>query len=94
MERKRVDKLRKDHLDVVKIRDRLIADPNNNDIRFEMAQWMLEHGRSEETKCWIQTILAMQPKHVPALRLLAKYHEGAGEIGLANYYRSVAETVP
>jgi tetratricopeptide (TPR) repeat protein len=93
VERKRVDRLRKDHVDVVRIRDRLIANPNNNDIRFEMAQWMLEHGRSEETKRWIQTILAQQPKHVPSLQLLAKYHEGAGEIGLANYYRSLAETV-
>ncbi len=81
-------------MEVVKIRDRLIANPNNNDIRLELAQWMLDHGRDDETIRWLQNILASQPRHVKAMQLLARYHANRGEIGLANYYRSLSASTP
>jgi tetratricopeptide (TPR) repeat protein len=94
VDRLKLEQLRKDQVEVVKIRDRLIAAPDNNDIRYEMARWMLEHGRDDEAIRWIQTILASQPKHLQTLQLLTRYHERRGEIGLANYYRSLAVSTP
>jgi tetratricopeptide (TPR) repeat protein len=93
-DRLKLEQLRKDQVEVVKIRDRLIADPDNNEIRFEMARWMLEHGRDDEAIRWMQNILASQPGHLPTLRLLTQYYERRGEMGLANYYRSLAESTP
>ncbi len=93
-DRVRLARLRKEQLEVVKIRDRLIADPNNNDIRLEMARWMLDHGRDDQAMRWLQSILSSQHGHVQAIHLLARYHERRGEAGLANYYRMQAAATP
>lgn len=92
--RRRVTQLREDQLAVVRIRDRLIADPNNNDIRCEMARWMLVHGREDESIRWLRSILDSRPGHPEATRILVEYHQKRGEIGLANYYRSRLESRP
>ncbi len=92
--RRRVTQLREDQLAVVRIRDRLIADPDNNDIRCEMARWMLAHGREDESIRWLRSILASRPGHPEATRILVEYHQKRGEIGLANYYRSRLESQP
>lgn len=86
--RRRVTQLREDQLAVVRIRDRLVADPNNNEIRCEMARWMLAHGREDEAIRWLRSILDSRPGHPEATRILVEYHEKRGEVGLANYYRS------
>jgi len=92
--RQRVQKLRKDQADVLRIRDRILNDPKNNDLGYEMARWMLEHGREDEAMRWLRHILASQPKHLPSLRLLADYHKRRKEQGLANYYQLLADQTP
>ncbi|QEH34313.1 tetratricopeptide repeat protein [Aquisphaera giovannonii] len=91
-DRRRLDALRADQVAVVKLRDHLLADPSNVELRLEMASWMLQHGRDDQAIRWLRNILASQPRHPKASRLMADYHERRGELGLANHYRLLGET--
>lgn len=92
--RQRVEQLRKDQAAVLRIRDRILSDPRNNQFRYEMAQWMMEHGREDEAIRWLRQILAGEPKHLPSLRLMAEYYIRRKEVGLANYYQLLADQAP
>jgi tetratricopeptide (TPR) repeat protein len=91
-DKKRLEQLRQEQAEVVKIRDRLNLEPSNNEIRLEMAQWMFDHGRDDQAIRWLRNILSSVPKHTGAMRLLAAYHGRRGETGLANYYRLLADS--
>jgi tetratricopeptide (TPR) repeat protein len=91
-DKRMLDKLREDQLAVVRLRDRLLGDPNNIDLRIQMASWMLQHGRDDQAIRWLRNILASQPGNTSANLLMADYHERRGEVGLANHYRLLGET--
>jgi Flp pilus assembly protein TadD len=85
-----LERLRKEQAEMVDIRDRLVGDPNNNELRSEVARWMFAHGRDEEALRWLRNILEAQPGHPAANRLLADYYDRKGEPGRANYHRLMA----
>ena len=86
-ERRARDRLKAEQAQLLKTRDKLMVDPNNNDLRADVAAWMFAHGRDEEAIQWAQNVLAVAPDHPLAVRLLADYHQRRGEFGKANAYR-------
>jgi tetratricopeptide (TPR) repeat protein len=82
-------RLRKEHQRMSDIRDNLLKTPNDQKLRFDAAQWLLEHGHDDEGLAWTVQILEAQPNHGPTHRLLADYYQRKGNAGLANYHRSV-----
>ena len=89
---RKLERLREDQAEVLKIREKLMADPKNNEVRSVLARWMFEHGRDEEGLRWARQILAVDPRHRETNRLMAEYYERKGEPGRANYYRLIAES--
>jgi tetratricopeptide (TPR) repeat protein len=87
-------RLREDQAQVLKLRERLLEDPKNHEVRSELARWMFEHGRDEEGLRWVRHILAVDPRHRESNRLMAEYYERKGEPGRANYYRLMIESGP
>jgi tetratricopeptide (TPR) repeat protein len=85
--RERSESLRADELRLQETQRQFNLDPSNDRLRLEIARWMIEHGQGEQGVRWIQTILASDPGHPAANRLLAEYHEDRGDPGLANFYR-------
>lgn len=83
-------RLRREQAEVLKVRDRLMADPRSNEVRHDLARWMFEHGRDEEGLRWVRHILSEEPGHPGANRLLAGYYARKGDPGRANYYRLIA----
>jgi hypothetical protein len=72
---------------LLKIRDVLLSEPNNCDLRFQIACWMMAHGRKEEGVDWARTALTIDPEHAATNALLAEhYRKQPGDMGLANYY--------
>jgi tetratricopeptide (TPR) repeat protein len=82
-----VARIRKEQEELDQIRIRLNANPNNNDLRAEIARWMLDHGHEEAGLQWTRTILTSMATHKPTLRLLADYYKRRGNAGLAQFYR-------
>ena len=89
---RKLERLREDQAEVLKIREKLMADPKNNEVRSVLARWMFEHGRDEEGLRWVRQILAVDPRHRETNQLLVDYYERKGEPGRANYYRLMAES--
>jgi Tfp pilus assembly protein PilF len=71
---------------------KLLSDPNNSAIRFEVAKWMLENGHDEPGLKWTAEILRAEPRYSPTHRLLADYYQKHGDPGRANYHRFMAST--
>jgi tetratricopeptide (TPR) repeat protein len=87
-DREAVDRLKREQAELLAIRDKLMDSPDDDDLRSQAAAWMLAHGRADEALEWARAILANDPKHPGANRIMAEYHEGQpGGSGLANYYR-------
>ncbi len=80
-------RLRADEARLVKVQEAFNKDPDNPELRLEIARWMFDHGQEAQGVRWTRTVLARDPGHVEANRLLAAYHEKRGETGLANFYR-------
>jgi tetratricopeptide (TPR) repeat protein len=85
------NRLREDTARLNVLRDRLNADPTNDDLCVEVARWLLDHGQDEEGLRWTKTVLARHPGHGPTNRLLVEYYQRNGDPGRANYYRLQAE---
>jgi tetratricopeptide (TPR) repeat protein len=85
--RRRMDRVKGDQARVLAMRDQLVREPWNVDLRREIAEWMFAHGRDEEGVRWAKQVLAARPDDPAVNRLLADYHRRRGEPGLANYYR-------
>jgi tetratricopeptide (TPR) repeat protein len=84
-------RLRKEHDRLGEIRSQLLGNPNNVDLRFEIARWFLEHGRDGDGLDWTEEILRQTSSHAPTHRLLADYYDRKGNTGLANYHRTRAD---
>ena len=85
-------RLRKEHQRMSDIRANLLKNPNDQQLRLEAARWLLEHGHDDEGLDWTKQILGAQPTHGPTHRLLADYYQRKGNIGLANYHRSLTDS--
>jgi predicted Zn-dependent protease len=93
-ELRRCEQLRLEHAEMARISAELVQHPTDNVLRCRAARWMLGHGRSQEGIQWAQMVLRDQPDHPEANRLLADYHRGRGEAGLANFYQVHAAPAP
>jgi tetratricopeptide (TPR) repeat protein len=85
-------RLRKEQDHILQLRSKLLTDPNNSAIRFEVAKWMLENGHDEPGLKWTAEILRAEPRHAPTHRLLADYYQKHGNPGQANYHRLMDST--
>jgi tetratricopeptide (TPR) repeat protein len=80
-------KLRADDLRINQIHNEIVAKPNDVNVRFQAAEWMLEHGHDEEGLRWTNEVLRKDPNHSATHRMLANYYAKHGNVGLANYHR-------
>jgi tetratricopeptide (TPR) repeat protein len=80
-------RLRKEHDQIVQLRYEVLKNPRDLAARFQVAQWMMEHGHEDEGLKWTTEILRANPRHAPTHRILANYYGKRGEVGLANYHR-------
>jgi len=92
IETEHATRLRKEQDHILQLRTKLLSDPNNSAIRFEVAKWMLENGHDEPGLKWTAEILRAEPRHSPTHRLLADYYQKHGNPGQANYHRLMAST--
>ena len=81
------ERLRKELQHVLDLRQKLVAHPQDTELRAEVAKWLIENGHEAEGLEWTALILRQKPGHPPTCRLLADYHAKKGNHGLANYYR-------
>lgn len=93
-EQERVSQLRRDLVRLEEIRNKLVNNPHNVQLRAEVARWMFDHGQEREGARWAENILATRPDHGDSNRLLAEFHERRGNKGLANFYRLKAASSP
>jgi tetratricopeptide (TPR) repeat protein len=84
-------RLRKEHDQIVQLRNVVLKSPRDIGARFEVAKWMMEHGHEDEALKWTKEILRASPRHAPTHGLLADYYAKRGEPGLANYHRLSAQ---
>lgn len=89
-----VERLRREHRRIAEIRESLVTNPNDLELKSEAARWLLEHGHDQEGLEWTELILRERPGHRPTCQALAEYHEKQGNIGLANYYKTAARGGP
>jgi tetratricopeptide (TPR) repeat protein len=80
-------RLRKENEEVVDFRNALLKEPNNLRARFQVTEWMFDHGHQDEGLKWTKEILRADPRHAPTHKLLAEYYGKRGDAGLANYHR-------
>jgi Flp pilus assembly protein TadD len=85
-------RLRAEHDHILKLRYKILGDPNDLASRFEVAKWMLEHGHADEGLKWTREILRADPRHAATHHALAAYYQEHGDAGLANYHRLMAST--
>ncbi|MEZ6062552.1 MAG: tetratricopeptide repeat protein [Planctomycetaceae bacterium] len=70
----------------------LVTNPDDLKARFEVGRLYLEFGTAEEGANWLKTVLAVDPNHVPAHRLLMEYYQQHGEDDLAEQHRAFLKT--
>jgi Flp pilus assembly protein TadD len=81
------DRLRAEQQRIAELRRALTQNPGDDDLRCEVARWLIEHGHEEEGLEWTELILRKKPGHPPTCRLLSEYYAKKGNLGLANYYQ-------
>ena len=86
-ERELTEQLRSAQGRIKELRDRLALSPNDPQLRYEVATWLIENGHEEEGLQWAERTVRDRPDHAPTNRLLAEYYARRGQTGLANYYR-------
>jgi Tfp pilus assembly protein PilF len=77
--------------EVIKLRQQLLKEADNVELRYQMALLQLQLGDDDEAAHWFQTILWIDPTHRPTFRALADYWQKKGNPTRANHYRSLAE---
>lgn len=84
------DRLRAEQQRIADLRKALNQNPDDDDLRAEVAKWLIDRGHEKEGLGWTELILRKKPGHPPTCRLLAEYYTKKGNAGLANYYRLAA----
>ena len=73
------------------LKKQLLKDPENTALRFEAGTVCLELHREEEAARWFQSVLRLDPRHVPTHKTLADYFQKHGDSQRAEYHRRRAE---
>ena len=88
--RNRAAELREDHKVLDRIQKALNRAPNDPNLRCQIAAWMFAHGQPAQGLRWAGTVLATDPEHADANRMMAEYYEAHGDPGRANFHRVYA----
>ncbi len=67
--------------------DKVLADPHNADLRYEVGATLMSVGQEFGGTVWLLTALQEDPKHAPSHKLLADYFEKNGDKKSADYHR-------
>lgn len=86
------ERLKREQQTIVDLRKGLVERPDDIELRCAAALWLIAHGHDKEGLDWARLVLRQRPGHPAACKLLADYHEGRREFGLANFYRTAAST--
>jgi tetratricopeptide (TPR) repeat protein len=89
-ERQVLERIRRDQEEFSRIRDGLLASPQDPGLRSEAARWLMTHGHEQEAIEWANMVLAAEPSHPAMNRLLADYYRKRGQQGLANFHEALA----
>jgi tetratricopeptide (TPR) repeat protein len=87
-------RLRKERDQIIQLRYIVLKNPSDLDTRFQIAKWMMEHGREDEGLKWTKEILRANPRHAQTHGTLADYYSKHGQPGLANFHRLSARDEP
>lgn len=87
-------RLRKENDEITQLRSDIMKSPDDVELRYRVAKWMLEHGHTAEGLKWTSEVLRVNPNHAPTHKILADHYAKNGEAGLANYHRLMASPVP
>ena len=78
------------HSQLVLVTAKVANNPNEPDFRCEAGQILMDQGFWSEGADWVKTALAIDPDHVAAHALLAKYYEHIGDRESANQHRAAS----
>ena len=87
-------RLRKENDEITQLRFDIMKHPDDIEIRYGVAKWMLEHGHTAEGLKWTSEVLRVKPNHAPTHKILADHYAKMGDAGLANYHRLLAGSAP
>lgn len=87
-DREAAERLKREQAELLEIRDKLMGSPEDDELRAQVAAWMLAHGRTDEAVEWAQAILAHNTRHPGANLVMVRYYETQPDgAGLANFHR-------
>jgi tetratricopeptide (TPR) repeat protein len=89
-ERLVVERLKNDQYRFNQIRQAMLRNPRDPELRSEAAVWMMKHGHEDEGVEWANLVLRSDPSHPAMNRLLADFYRKKGQIGLANFHEAHA----
>lgn len=69
------------------VRNALVANPTDRDLRFKAATLLFSQGHEEEALRWTEFILRDNPSDVETHRLLERHYRQKGDLGRANYHK-------
>ncbi len=87
-------RLRKERDQIIQLRYIVLKNPSDLDTRFQIAKWMMDHGREDEGLKWTKEILRANPRHAQTHGALADYYSKHGQPGLANFHRLSGQDGP
>ena len=87
-------RLRADLRALTAAQEQLLKSPRDREAQLTVTRWLFAHGKTDEAIRWAESILRDQPDQPDACQLLADHYQRAGKPGLANYYRTQADTPP
>jgi tetratricopeptide (TPR) repeat protein len=70
------------------------ASPQDPDLRREIGELFLRHGKTQDGVRWLESALRIRPDHAPTHRVLASHYQRNGRPDLAAYHNSLAATKP
>ncbi len=70
----------------------LVEDPDNIELRFQIAEITFRYKSRQEGVNWLHSLLHLQPDHVPTHRLLAEHYEEIGDRERAAKHRAMSDT--
>ena len=74
--------------------ERLVADPLNIDLRFQIASTTLRYKSKEEGAAWLRSLLKVAPAHAQSHALLADYYSSLGNENKAAEHRRRGQEGP
>jgi tetratricopeptide (TPR) repeat protein len=85
-----VDEATKPLAQLKKLLDRLLQDPENRDVRFQIASITWKYKSRDEGEKWFRSLLRINPQHQPTHAALAIHYKLLGNEERAAYHRGLS----